>query len=230
MMRSNKRWVILGALLSGLVIATLAFSGFVTATMTFLSHIQDQSLPRNHIGPWVLGPPNARWTITEFADLECPYCKNYTPNLKSWVQQQKDVNLQWHHLPLGFHGSAAVHEARRAECAGKLGGSGAFWQAVDQTFERTRSNGQGFTGHLDVAGIDSSELESCSVNDMQVASHVGQQAQEATSLGVEATPSLIIRDNTTGKSVKLEGPADGVTLLSAIDWLANNSNKATVRR
>ncbi|NWB94813.1 DsbA family protein [Pseudomonas gingeri] len=222
MTRPNKRWAIfrVGALLACLVISIMAF----------FSHIQDQSLPQNHLGPWVLGPPSARWTITEFADLECPYCKTYTPVLKSWVQRQKDVNLQWHHLPLGFHGAVAVHEARRAECAGKLGGPEAFWQAVDQTFERTHSNGQGFDGHLDVAGIDSSELESCSVNDMQVALHVDQQSREATSFGVEATPSLMIRDNTTGKTVKLEGPADGVTLLSAIDWLASNSNSVTTQR
>jgi len=217
MRRLPNRIIIPVAVLAGLMVASLPF-------------IRDRVQTRTHEGPWVYGTAGARWTITEFADLECPYCKTYTPVLKSWVQQQKNVNLQWHHLPLGFHGSTAVHEARRAECAGKLGGSGAFWQAVDQTFVRTRSNGQGFDGNLDVAGIDSRELESCSVNDMQVALHVGQQAREATSLGVEATPSLMIRDNTTGKSVKLEGPVDGVTLLSAIDWLVNNSNSVTDQR
>jgi len=194
------------------IISVAVLAALIVASFPLIRNLVQKP---THEGPWVYGPADARWTITEFADLECPYCKTYTPTLKSWVQQQKDVNLKWRHLPLGFHGTAAVREARRAECAGKLGGPDAFWQAVDQTFERTHSNGQGFDGHLDVTGIDSSELESCSVNDMQVALHVGQQAQEAASLDVKATPSLIIRDNTTGKSVKLEGPADGVTLLFA---------------
>lgn len=173
-----------------------------------------------YAGPWLFGPPDARWSVTEFADLECPYCKSYTPALKAWVQQQKDVNLQWHHLPLELHGSAAVHEARLIECAGKLGGASAFWQAVDQVFEQTRSNGQGFNGQLDVNGVNQQDLVACTTNDKQIALNITQQTEEAVKAGITATPTLLIKDNTTGRSIKLEGQADGVLLLSAIDWLA----------
>ncbi|MEN1600061.1 protein-disulfide isomerase, partial [Pseudomonas aeruginosa] len=44
----------------------------------------------------------------------------------------------------------------------------------------------------------------------------------ARSKGITATPTLVIRDNQTGRSVKLEGMADETTLLSAIDWLARD--------
>jgi protein-disulfide isomerase len=138
----------------------------------------------------------------------------------TWIQQQKDVNLQWHHLALDMHGSAAVHEAKLAECAGVLGGAPAFWQAIDQIFDRTRSNGEGFKGALNVVGVTDQAQLHCAANDKAIAQHVGQQAAEAIKAGVTATPTVIIRDNTTGRSVKLEGPADGVLLLSAIDWLA----------
>lgn len=77
--------------------------------------------PQYFEGSWVYGPTKARWTITEYADLECPFCKTYTPLLKTWVKEQKDVNLQWSHLPLEIHGPAARREARQVECAGKLG-------------------------------------------------------------------------------------------------------------
>lgn len=173
--------------------------------------------------PWLFGSASARWTITEFADLECPYCKTYTPELKRWVSQQPDVNLQWHHLPLQFHGPAAIHQARLVECAGVLVGADAFWRAVDQVFQRTRSNGQGFRGHLDVTGVDTRDLEDCADKNFAVAQHIEMQIQEAASKGINATPTLLVTDNTTGKSVKLEGPADGATLLSTIDWLAAQS-------
>nr|WP_241194430.1 thioredoxin domain-containing protein [Pseudomonas synxantha] len=159
--------------------------------------------------------------MTEFADLECPYCKTYTPALKTWIQQQKDVNLQWHHLPLDVHGPTAVHEAKLAECAGALGGAPAFWQAIEQIFDRTRSNGKGFDGHLNVVGVTYQDLLSCAVKDKVIAQH----AEEAINAGVTATPTVIIKDNTTGNSVKLEGPADGVLLLSAIDWLAQKKEQ-----
>ncbi|MED5090960.1 protein-disulfide isomerase, partial [Pseudomonas aeruginosa] len=44
----------------------------------------------------------------------------------------------------------------------------------------------------------------------------------ARSNGITATPTLVIQDNQTGRSVKLEGMADETTLLSAIDWLAKD--------
>ncbi|RMV90364.1 DSBA oxidoreductase, partial [Pseudomonas amygdali pv. tabaci] len=69
-------------------------------------------------GGWVYGSRDARFTIVEYADLECPYCKDYFPQLKAWVDQHPDVNLQWHHLPLPMHEPAASYEARWAECAG----------------------------------------------------------------------------------------------------------------
>ncbi len=206
------RKVILGCLLLGLTLAFIAF-------------IRDEMKIPNYTGPWVYGSPDARWTVTEFADLECPYCKTYTPALKSWILRQKDINLQWHHLPLDFHGPVAVHEAQLVECAGKLGGTQAFWQAVDQTFERTRSNGQGFTGHLDVDGIDHQDLVACTVNNKQIAMSIIQQAKDASRAGITATPTVIIKDNMTNRTIKLEGPADSVILLSAIDWLAQTKEQ-----
>ncbi|ETK22772.1 MULTISPECIES: DsbA family protein [Pseudomonas] len=212
MTRLRKRWIILGCFFAGLSLASLTL---------VLNEIKTPI----HTGPWLYGSPDARWTVTEFADLECPYCKTYTPRLKAWVLQRKDVNLQWHHLPLAFHGAAAVNEARLSECAGKLGGATAFWQTIDQIFERTGSNGQGFTDHLDVDGIDHLGLMACAVNDKQIAMNIIQQAKDASRAGITATPTLIIKDNMTGRTIKLEGPADSVTLLSAIDWLAQNKEQ-----
>lgn len=95
---------------------------------------------------------------------------------------------------------------------------------LDQTFERTRSNGQGFNGHLDVDGVDQQDLAACIASDKQIALRINQQIGEASKAGVSATPTLLVRDNMTGRSIKLEGPADGVLLLSAIDWLAQKAD------
>lgn len=178
--------------------------------------------------PWLFGSASARWTITEFADLECPYCKTYTPELKRWVSQQPDVNLQWHHLPLPFHGTAAIHQARLVECAGVLGGATAFWNAIDLVFQRTRSNGQGFPGLLELSGIDDHDLERCATSNIDVAMRIDQQLHEAQEKGINATPTLLIADNTSGRTIKLEGPADGATLLSAIDWLSHSTRDSAV--
>ncbi|SMF19657.1 MULTISPECIES: DsbA family protein [unclassified Pseudomonas] len=212
MKRPSFRKVILGSLMSGLSLACIVF-------------IRNEMKTPNHTGPWVYGSPDARWTVTEYADLECPYCKTYTPALKEWVQQQKDVNLRWHHLPLDFHGPVAIHEARLVECAATMGGEDVFWQAIDQTFARTRSNGQGISGQLDVNGISNQDLEDCATNNTGIAQYISRQAEDAIKAGITATPTILIKDNTTGRSIKIEGPADSVLILSAIDRLAQVAKK-----
>ncbi|PWU28668.1 disulfide bond formation protein DsbA [Pseudomonas sp. RW407] len=176
-------------------------------------------------GPWLYGSPTARWTITEYADLECPYCRTYTPQLKRWVSHQQDVNLRWHHFPLQIHGAAAVHEARLVHCAGSLGGAAAFWSAVDQVLARTGSNGQGIPNGFVVQGLDNGNskvnLELCA-NSNEIALLIEQERFDAQQKGIQATPTLEITDNRTGRSVRLEGPADSTILLSAMDSLANH--------
>ncbi|WP_248916018.1 DsbA family protein [Pseudomonas moorei] len=201
------RWAVTGALIVGLILVSLP-------------SFRNQAVRQVHTGPWIFGPLDARWTITEYADLECPYCKNYMPMLKSWVQKQQHVNLEWHHLPLEIHGIAARNEARQVECAGKLGGQEAFWSAVEQTFAFTSSNGLSFNGQLNVAGISAKDLLACTTSDKEVATTIERHLKEAASKGIVATPTLEIRDNASGKTIKIEGPADSVALLSALDWLA----------
>ncbi|MDU8475563.1 thioredoxin domain-containing protein, partial [Pseudomonas syringae pv. actinidiae] len=53
------------------------------------------AVQKRQSGGWVYGSREARFTIVEYADLECPYCKDYFPHLKAWVDQHPDVNLQW---------------------------------------------------------------------------------------------------------------------------------------
>nr|WP_256346628.1 DsbA family protein [Pseudomonas gingeri] len=157
----------------------VGFLGLCLVTVGF-AVLKSEVQTRQHSGPWTFGQVNARWTVTEFADLECPYCKIYTPALKAWVQQQKNVNLQWHHLPLDFHGSTAIYEAKMVECAGELGGAPAFWQAVDQVFERTRSNGLGFNGQLDINDVGHQALMAYAANNKQISLRITRQAEEGS--------------------------------------------------
>jgi protein-disulfide isomerase len=88
------------------------------------SHPATASVGAAHDGPpWIYGKPDARFTVVEYADLECPYCRAYFPVLKHWIDANPDVNWQWHHLPLSIHEPAATSEARLAECVGETGDS-----------------------------------------------------------------------------------------------------------
>jgi len=174
--------------------------------------------------PWQMGNPEGRFTLTFYADLECPFCREYFPQLKRWVGNNTDVALQWHHQPLAAHEPAASAEARLAECAAEAGGHAAFWHAVEWVYAHTRSDGQGLLDGLRYPE-STPAIEQCMASE-RADVLIRAQAAEATKSGVTATPSLRLLDRQTGQAILLQGPIDGDALLSAMDMLAADQSAA----
>ena len=224
--RRTRRWPHWRWALAGVLIA-LSLLWFITSS---LGKPAPQPSQKNGVAqadgpPWRQGGSNARFTLTFYADLECTYCKEYSPRLQQWIGTQQDVSLQWHHLPLAAHEPAASAQARLAECAGEAGGHEAFWQAVAWVYAHTRSDGQGLPDGLRYAGLTPA-IEQCLASERPDAT-IRQQAEEAMKGGVTATPSLRLLDRDTGQSVLLQGPVEGDALLSAMDMLAAGATPAS---
>ncbi|WP_413728298.1 DsbA family protein [Sodalis sp. RH19] len=171
--------------------------------------------------PWLYGNPDARYTLIEYADLECPYCRAYFPVLRQWIGANPEVNWQWHHLPLAMHEPAATDEARLVECAGETAGNAAFWQAVSWVYTHTGGDGQGLpqdAQYPDMTPVLRQCLASAPPDDI-----VRVQAAEAARENITATPTLQLRDNQTRKTLRLSGPVEGDALLSALDLLSAGS-------
>ncbi|GKT24382.1 thioredoxin domain-containing protein [Acidovorax sp. SUPP3334] len=167
--------------------------------------------------PWIHGRADARFTVTLYADLECPYCQGYFLQLKRWIDANPDVNLQWHHLPLPMHEPAAGHEARLAECAGEVGGQAGFWSAVEWIYGHTQGEGQGLQAGATYPGMTPA-MQAC-LDSRRPQEVVKRQTEEAQRAGVSGTPSLQLQDRRTSKAVELAGPIEGDALLSALDLL-----------
>ena len=96
-------------------------------------------------------------------------------------------------------------------------------QRLYAIFAQSAGNGGGLpSGTLDFPELDQSRLEKCAKDMHLVDQLIKTDIDTARSNGITATPTLVIQDNQTGRSVKLEGMADETTLLSAIDWLAKD--------
>jgi protein-disulfide isomerase len=174
--------------------------------------------------PWRYGRDDARFTVVEYADLECPFCRAYFAVLKRWIDTHQDVNLQWHHLPLTTHEPAASANARLVECVGEAGGSGAFWQAVEWVYAHTRGDGLGLPEGLSYPGITSA-AQQCLVSDRPDAL-IRAQSASAAQEGINVTPTLRLHDRQSGKTLLLHGPVEGDALLSAIDLLSASGTTA----
>lgn len=175
--------------------------------------------------PWRYGRADARFTVIEFADLECPYCRAYFGTLKVWIDKHPEVNWQWHHLPLSMHEPAASNEARLVECVGSAQGSTAFWHAVEWVYAHTRGDGQGVPEGVHYPELTSA-VRRCLERNASAAT-IRAQAAQAVEQGASVTPTLRLKDRKTGRTLLLHGPVEGDALLSAIDLLAAGGPEAT---
>lgn len=171
-----------------------------------------------HHAPWVFGRSDARFTVVEYADLECPYCRAYFPELERWIEEHPQVNWEWWNFPLAMHDPVASHEAQLAECVGEVGGDQAFWHAVAWIYQHTRGDGAGIPSGMRVPG-NSRAVNAC-LDTRKALRIIRAQAEQASLLHIVGTPTLRVLDHETGRTLELQGPAAGDSLLSAIDSLA----------
>jgi protein-disulfide isomerase len=81
----------------------------------------------------ILGSAQARATVVEYGDLECPNCKQAAPAVRLMLAHFKDrLRFVFRHFPLEEVHSHALLAAQAAEAAGA---QGKFWPMHDVLFE-----------------------------------------------------------------------------------------------
>jgi protein-disulfide isomerase len=183
-------------------------------------------------GNHIYGELNARFTLVEFSDLECPYCKKFHSSPKDVVDASSGlVNWQWKHMPLAFHDPIATLQAHASECVADIAGNRAFWVYLQQIFDETRGNGQGAGDLLALArgaGVDEASFAAC----VEQGKHREQVAADialAKGMGVNSTPVTFIVDNQTGRQVMLKGLQAPETIASSIQRMKKASDALSMR-
>lgn len=90
-------------------------------------------------GP-ALGTKNGAVTLVIFSDFQCPYCKQAAEVLRSIAASDDggQIRVEFRHHPLRSH-SWARKASRLAACAGRMDGTGAFWDVHDFLFAQQDS-------------------------------------------------------------------------------------------
>ncbi|KKS89599.1 MAG: Periplasmic thiol:disulfide interchange protein DsbA [Microgenomates group bacterium GW2011_GWC1_43_11] len=146
----------------------------------------------------VRGNSNAKVTLVEYSDMECPFCKRFHPTMLQVMKEYQDkVKWIFRHYPLPFHANAQK-EGEASECAAKLGGNEAFWKYIDAILERTTSGGTGFALDKLVPlaveiGLDKSTFETC-LDSGEFTQKVKDHMTSGTAEGVTGTPGTIVID------------------------------------
>lgn len=144
-----------------------------------------------------LGPDDAKVTIVEFSDFECPFCKASFQIIRSLLNEfPDDVQLVYRHFPLESIHPLAKDLAHASMCAHD---QGKFWAFHDQLFIQQDSVTRGSIDRIaQQVGLDVRAFRLCQDTDRFVDA-VESDFNDAVALGGRGTPTWLVNGQ------KLEG-------------------------
>lgn len=162
------------------------------------------SLPPAPVDPakdHIIGSKNAKVTMIEYSDFECPFCGRHEPTIQQALKDfPKDVRLVYRHYPLSFHPNAQK-SAEASECAFKLGGNDAFWKMHAKLFENNTALSLDLYNRLaKEIGLDQAKFKAC-VDSGETASIVAADEATGNNSGVNGTPATYINDTLVSGAV-----------------------------
>jgi protein-disulfide isomerase len=169
----------------------------------------------------IKGDAEARVTIVEFSDFQCPYCGRVMDTVHQIERTYgKDVRIAFKHNPLPMHPDAP-YAARAAIAAGT---QGKFWEMHDKLFE---ANVSGARNGLKPDRIESMAKEigldltkfNADVKSAEGADIITSDQAQARTLAAYGTPAFFIN------GVKITGAVPFETFKAVIDAQIKRANQ-----
>ena len=146
--------------------------------------------------------------IVEFADFQCPHCKDAQANMDKPAVDFPKARIIFQNYPLPQH-TAAANAAAYGICVAKQGGSTAFFTFSSAVFEGqdglATTDGATLTLNSAVtkAGLDPAKIAACS-SEPATKAVVDASVKLAQDLSINQTPTLVIN----GRQVPANAPYD----------------------
>lgn len=145
----------------------------------------------------IKGDQNAKVTIVEFSDFECPFCANFYKDTLSQIQTEYIdkglVKLDYRHYPLSFHPQARPLGIA-TECANE---QGMFWEMHDKVFDENvagslaSATGETYKEWAAEIGLDASAFNAC-YDEGRGGDVVDADFALGNEVGVSGTPTFYI--------------------------------------
>ncbi len=140
------------------------------------------------IGP-SRGPADAKVTIVEFSDFECPFCGRGEEAVTQVMEKYAGkVRVVFRHFPLSFHANAP----KAAEASMCADDQGKFWEMHKVLFaNRTALTVEDLKKHAASIGLDQGKFDSC-LDTGAKKSLVDADTKAGSEVGVSGTPAFFI--------------------------------------
>lgn len=147
-----------------------------------------------HEDSYVKGPTDAKVTLVEFGDYQCPACGATHPIVGQLLTEYKDqVKFVFREFPLAMHQHARI----AAQAAQAAGAQGKYYDMYDALFqnqtewENSKNPMEHFEGYANLIGLDVEKFKS-DVESKKFEERVQQDVTDGNALGVQATPTFFL--------------------------------------
>lgn len=206
----NRRFVIIIVILVAAFLGIILFKGDKDSTSTTTN---------TELTSHVKGGADAKVTLTEFGDFQCPACAGYYPLVKEVQEKYGDqIKFQFRNFPLVSLHPNAMSAHRAAEAAGK---QNKFWEMHDLLYERqndwkdSSNPSQIFEQYADDLALNLDQYKA-DVADPAVKATIDADLAAGKELGVSGTPTFVLN----GKKID-DTPRDVAGFSALIDELLN---------
>jgi protein-disulfide isomerase len=188
----QNRLIIMG-IIGVAIVAAVAF--IIISLLPRSSGIVYDTIPQSRLadGGFVLGDPETRVTIVEFADYYCPHCQDYKPVADRFIQEYVvtgRAQFEFRVLPTAG-GERTSQLGSLAVCFDEQK-AGSFWTAGEAFFNRiSRGDRDSDLGRrvAEELGVDYATALNCTRDDTQMDIDLALAGR----VGIQSTPSLRMR-------------------------------------
>jgi protein-disulfide isomerase len=176
-------------------------------------------------GGAIKGDKNAKVTLVEFTDYQCPFCSRHfrdtMPQIDNDYVKTGKIRYVLREFPLEAIHPLAFKAAEAANCSGE---QGRYWEMHHRLFANQNAlAAQQLLGHAEAVGLDAGKFKTC-LDSGKYAAKVRKDLAEAQRAGVTGTPTFFVglsdpRDSEIKAVRKIVGAQNYAAFKAAIDTL-----------
>jgi protein-disulfide isomerase len=139
------------------------------------------------------GNKDAKVTLVEFTDYQCPFCSRYfrdtMPQIDNDYVKTGKIQYVLREFPLESIHPLAFKAAEAANCSGE---QGKYWEMHDRLFANQNAlAAQQLPGHADAVGLDGQKFKTC-LDSGKYAAKLRKDLADAQKAGATGTPTFFI--------------------------------------
>jgi len=150
-----------------------------------------------------VGGKDAKVTIVEFSDFQCPFCAKAATIVQDLKKKYGNkIKIAFKQFPLPFHSQAKI-AANAALCANEQKVD-FFWKMHDAMFaDQSKLSAEALKATARKLGVDGSKFDKC-LDSNKYAAQVAAQIEEGKQIGVKSTPTFYVNGKLINGAQPLE--------------------------